>query len=1033
MATAEQLRAACDALYGPRSGGPQRAQATQFLTAAAEQPQAWGACLELVRSPSEAVATRFWAANALFAKTKKANRELPPAAAAELGAHLLAVLKTDLAPEIAERIAVTVATLALQAEDADDGASQSLENCARAALEVCEAGRARSGLGLLRSLADELDAVDCAPRRRYDLEARARGVARRAALPALSRALAAARDGDQALLLLNCAKSWLGRAEATLVDLVTGADFELGRFLERCVSADCGSDELRWQLAGVAAVTFAEACRRGREGEDDADGPALASCERFCARCRSLVDRSAELTRSGTLDGEAAASECAKHVASVAAALSSSIHGAQLCLSFGVWELALAATAHPRRSVGVVALDAWLDLQDVPVDQRHASLGAPTYRRVLDALVAQCAASRNDYDEDEADALHGFRESSQDVLVATYFLLRGEYSATLGRALGNALQAVAAGDAAAVALAESALFALRAAKREILADLAKAGKAAADPAVRDALETTLGFCMCPAFGELFGAGRGFVFCCGAADLLGAFASLLSASADGAKPTLVAVAVRFLGGALDASRGKDEALATSCAAAVRSICVAHAKELWRDDGARAALVDAHANAVRRREDAPTLLAARHAVEGAVRVVAAASKSVRGLETTDEAAVAVAFDPVLAALSAAVDRARAAGPDDPGRFRGVADALGLVEVAANFATEKLRTLLGTRLWPLLGPCHEAPLRDDYDVVARALATHGAVALPRPSERSPPAAVGFASPPSSPTSPASARSAAALRHASELADLSLRYFERGGWACALDALGATVEALAPPKQAYGPDGAVGGSDERAALELLNGVATRAVVKGRDLLSSGAAGAHASQLFEFLKRYLLLCPAALFAPPQLLALVWDLSLAHLEASDVSLGSDGAKENVVFLGHLAKKAEAAPGAFAAPFVQANLGHLRARGAAAVRGLVAKLAGPAPSTLRPALAECLHAVCAPAPDLARDWLGGALADAALFDARTLPLEERGRVHAALCGLLPEKPKFKALAVDLAKIACGEASVDALLAYEIPAH
>ena len=317
--------------------------------------------------------------------------------------------------------------------------------------------------------------------------------------------------------------------------------------------------------------------------------------------------------------------------------------------------------------------------------------------------------------------------------------------------------------------------------------------------------------------------------------------------------------------------------------------------------------------------------------------------------------------------------------------------------------------------------------------AQATHGAVALPRPSERSPPAAVGFASPPSSPTSPASARSAAALRHASELADLALRYFERGGWACALDALGATVEALAPPKQAYGPDGAVGGSDERAALELLNGVATRAVVKGRDLLSSGAAGAHASQLFEFLKRYLLLCPAALFAPPQLLALVWDLSLAHLEASDVSLGSDGAKENVVFLGHLAKKAEAAPGAFAAPFVQANLGHLRARGAAAVRGLVAKLAGPAPSTLRPALAECLHAACAPAPDLARDWLGGALADAALFDARTLPLEERGRVHAALCGLLPEKPKFKALAVDLAKIACGEASVDALLAYEIPAH
>ena len=43
-----------------------------------------------------------------------------------------------------------------------------------------------------------------------------------------------------------------------------------------------------------------------------------------------------------------------------------------------------------------------------------------------------------------------------------------------------------------------------------------------------------------------------------------------------------------------------------------------------------------------------------------------------------------------------------------------------------------------------------------------------------------------------------------------------------------------------------------------------------------------------------------------------------------------------------------------------------------------------------------------------------------------------RVRDALCALLPEKPKFKALAVDLAKLACGETSLDALLAYELPA-
>ena len=59
-------------------------------------------------------------------------------------------------------------------------------------------------------------------------------------------------------------------------------------------------------------------------------------------------------------------------------------------------------------------------------------------------------------------------------------------------------------------------------------------------------------------------------------------------------------------------------------------------------------------------------------------------------------------------------------------------------------------------------------------------------------------------------------------------------------------------------------------------------------------------------------------------------------------------------------------------------------------------------------------------------LGG---DDALFDAK-LPVGERRRVHAALCALVAQKPRFKALVVDLAKISNGETSLDAILAYEI---
>ena len=239
------------------------------------------------------------------------------------------------------------------------------------------------------------------------------------------------------------------------------------------------------------------------------------------------------------------------------------------------------------------------------------------------------------------------------------------------------------------------------------------------------------------------------------------------------------------------------------------------------------------------------------------------------------------------------------------------------------------------------------------------------------------------------------------------------------------AQVEALAPPKRACGPDGRPLCGDDAQALELLNAVATRVVLKGAALTGAGGGFPAPPDLFEFLKRYVLLCPVALFEPPQLLNAVWDLAVANLAfANHVDASPDGAKENVVFLASIAKRAAAGDAA--------HLGHLRSRGARAVRALAAALAGNTPSTLRPALADCLHSLCVPDAPLARAWLDAALVDDPTFDDRVLPRNDKARVRDALCALLPEKPKFKALAVDLAKLACGETSLDALLAYELPA-
>ena len=148
-----------------------------------------------------------------------------------------------------------------------------------------------------------------------------------------------------------------------------------------------------------------------------------------------------------------------------------------------VWELALESCGHARRLVGVAALDAWLDLQDVAVAARHPDLGAPAFSRLLEIIVGRCEADETDVDEDAEDALMQFREAAADVLVATYFLLREAYVTGVAGALTRAFEAVARGELPAVRRAEAAFYALRVARKEVVADAkARPDVAASRPA-----------------------------------------------------------------------------------------------------------------------------------------------------------------------------------------------------------------------------------------------------------------------------------------------------------------------------------------------------------------------------------------------------------------------------------------------------------------------------------------------------------------------------------------------------------------------
>ena len=158
------------------------------------------------------------------------------------------------------------------------------------------------------------------------------------------------------------------------------------------------------------------------------------------------------------------------------------------------------------------------------------------------------------------------------------------------------------------------------------------------------------------------------------------------------------AVRFLAGALAASRGRDDCLAASCCVAVRALCICHAKEVWADGNARLGLHEAHVAAV--DGDRGCLGAASSVVEGVVRAVGVASKQAKTLGASLEEACTLCFDPTVDALRAALEVARRDYGADPrnATFRRVSDALGFADVAANFASGPMASISR----PRSGPC-------------------------------------------------------------------------------------------------------------------------------------------------------------------------------------------------------------------------------------------------------------------------------------------------------------------------------------------
>ena len=602
MAAAQELRRAVVTLY--RGTTQERSMANGFLAGVQTHEAAWAAALELVRTDEDET-VRFFCANLLYGKIRR--ERLPLESRTELAGQLLEVVAT--APrQVAERCATAVAALAVQS----------------ASFEWALSGSAL----VLKALATEMLASDLSRQVKLEFQ---HGIGLQ-----IANTLEAHSFDFDTLEALKAIYEVIDRTELS------------SQFLQRVCVLLSPQTEKEWRLAAQALTLIAETlARRATNGLPPAaeTGPFLD----LLRQMNGLVDISRQLTLERH-QLEASAAETTLAISKVAAALSHpSGLGVALSRTLSLWEVALKCTSHPRRSVALPVLDAWLDLQDIPLDARHPDLTQPTFRHLLDVLVTQCRQGAA-YDEDDDDAALAFRDLSTDVLIATFISLDREFPELLTSRLRRALESHDLSDA------DATLFALAAPSKTICDD------GGSGDAVLLGIKTILEYLEQRQPREILKTSARFI---------GSYAILL-------KGDLLGRSLRVLCGAL--AFGGDIAVASG--RAFRGLCVSSPATAWRY---RDVLQAAHHTAVRLDDDLNWV------VEGVARVVAASSAG------TTEEKLRIAYEPSFEALKAAETDVQ------------VSRALTLLETAARFTTG-LRRPLAQAAWPLLEHLCQASQNDE-----------------------------------------------------------------------------------------------------------------------------------------------------------------------------------------------------------------------------------------------------------------------------------------------------------------------------------
>uniref|UniRef100_A0A7S3JTB3 Uncharacterized protein n=1 Tax=Aureoumbra lagunensis TaxID=44058 RepID=A0A7S3JTB3_9STRA len=920
----DELRRAIEALYGGSAASREAANA--YLMNVMNRQEVWVAGLQILEK-SETEYLRFFAANLLFTKSRR--QKLLPSARDELAGRLLLLLEHEESKQVNERICVLLATLGLQA------AIQGQEN---AILILTQRGLAlltqHNKPQLLRALASEIAVADASTTARHNLKnTLVRNGIELGVFDTLTAFAVKSIQGIEAL------RAWL--------ELDPHQHTVLGPLLDATKNAIQTRHWLysRHAMNALSEVYTRSLCLQQRDPESKYHPDAWLDLARHGI---GAVNESINLSLAQNHPEEADCADTALALANYAVSLANpgSIHSVNISgpsSDLCVWQLALKCLEHPRRHVAKTCLDAWLELFDIGLDQRHPNLNQVIHQ-VLEICIRQ-STFIGAKDEDETDAVQSFREAAVDIFISIYYAVGGQVFTK--KICDIVLKALSSQD---INTTEAALFALLSAARDMTEELEES------EIVRNTFATPIDAILSITF-----LSKGLT-----GTILNLLALAPSLFKNDKNFVLTPKALRYTITALH-----EIDLRLEASKAFRTLCLTCPRMLFIRHGDL--LLAAH---YAMTQNPCTSNADRDARVSVILALARLCSNVEDEESSSTVAH-LALEPSIKLLASALHDQET---------RQAILSLRLLEASVAYCREKERLFhfFIQHAWPLVESCHTQFAatahffeNNNFRVIVRALRVH--LSLLESSKND-----------------VTARA---------LIESSLNYYEHQNLVAALPCLAQALESL---------DAASANYMIHIAQRLLTACAPRfgqqsIIIDSNDLDDNDeeiCADEDAAVLDCFKKM-------ALYCSLPLPASTWDIAISAILNPNVSPGALRAAANL--FSALSRRSPCSID----------------QGIKATSAVLSALRSGGPSTARPALAEALHTLISHADGPRWIELSSSNTHTKNILLNNGDHEAWNHILKTLISFIPEKQKFKALAVDIAKLYSGEISIDTIITAIVP--